>query len=217
MRSSTKQVGSRPGSGVRGFTIVEAMVGMVLLSLMVLGFNNLWVVVDDYFFKLQIRQKAVLRLNGEMERLAVFARGTSLLVTPGTFADAQTTIGRWIYRADPVDLTLTGSVVVETGALNTVTSLTYTEDQILFFDDVGTNAASDLNVVWLDKDSNVTGRFEWEIVEQNANCFRPCYVVEGRLGYPYRHTDNLSPTRTSMGTISTIAIRTVLTQRRRSP
>lgn len=217
MSSSTDLATSHAASNGRagGFTIIELMVGMVLISIMVLGMNNLWFVVDDYFFRLQLRQKAVFSLTGELERLAAFGRFSSLMSLAATHGDNQATIGRWIYRADPPTVSV-GFVITE-NALPPITSNTFNEDQVLFVNAPGNNQPEDENIIWLDRDNLITAKFEWEVLsqEQVGDCFGAgCYRIEARLSYPYRLVDNTSPAQTSMGAISTIAIRTNLGRRR---
>ena len=53
-----------------GFMLAEVMVSLVLVMIFVLGMNSFWVVTVRQFDDLALRQKAIFRLNSEMERLA---------------------------------------------------------------------------------------------------------------------------------------------------
>lgn len=53
-----------------GMTLVEVMVGFVLAGLLLVGMNALWVHVNRHLDDVSLRQKAIFRLNGEMERLS---------------------------------------------------------------------------------------------------------------------------------------------------
>jgi len=52
-----------------GMTLVEVMVAMVLTAILLVGMNALWVEITREVDALVLRQKAIFRLNGEMERL----------------------------------------------------------------------------------------------------------------------------------------------------
>lgn len=52
-----------------GMTLVEVMVAMVLTAILLVGMNALWVNITKEVDALVLRQKAIFRLNGEMERL----------------------------------------------------------------------------------------------------------------------------------------------------
>ena len=52
-----------------GMTVIECMVGFLLISILLIGMGNLWVSVSQQIDRQSLRQKAVFRLNGEMERL----------------------------------------------------------------------------------------------------------------------------------------------------
>ncbi len=51
-----------------GFTLLEVMMTMVLLSILILGTSSLFTRVNEIFFQLNLKQKAVFVLNGEMAR-----------------------------------------------------------------------------------------------------------------------------------------------------
>ncbi|MEI8394250.1 MAG: type II secretion system protein [Rhodospirillaceae bacterium] len=50
-------------------TVVEVMIGFVLVSILLIGMGSLWVSVSQQMDRQTLRQKAVFRLNAEMERL----------------------------------------------------------------------------------------------------------------------------------------------------
>lgn len=52
-----------------GFTLIEVMVAFALTMVLMIGMSALWTVVATQFDSLVYRQKAIFRLNGEMERL----------------------------------------------------------------------------------------------------------------------------------------------------
>lgn len=67
-RASSRRRPARPSQA--GATLVEVMVCLVLVSVFMIGMNMFWVATIHQFDDLALRQKAVFRLNSEMERLA---------------------------------------------------------------------------------------------------------------------------------------------------
>ena len=59
-----------------GFTLIEVLIGTVLIAILVLGLSGLWTTVNNQFLFLTLKQKAIFVLNGEMERLAALYRLT---------------------------------------------------------------------------------------------------------------------------------------------
>jgi prepilin-type N-terminal cleavage/methylation domain-containing protein len=52
-----------------GFTLIEVMISFVLLLVLMMGMNALWTQVSAQFDLTTYREKAILRLSGEMTRL----------------------------------------------------------------------------------------------------------------------------------------------------
>lgn len=66
-----------------GMTLVEVMVAMVLTAILLVGMNALWVEISREVDALVLRQKAIFRLNGEMERLVgLYAMGEMSVFPP---------------------------------------------------------------------------------------------------------------------------------------
>jgi prepilin-type N-terminal cleavage/methylation domain-containing protein len=79
-----------------GMTLVEVMVAMVLVAILLVGMNALWVTISREVDSLVLRQKAIFRLNGEMERLVGLysssnAMATAVVNNPGV-ADFSTNV-----------------------------------------------------------------------------------------------------------------------------
>lgn len=55
-----------------GFTLIEVMVSFALIMLLTLGLNSLWTLATVESDGLVYRQKAIFRLNGEIERLVAW-------------------------------------------------------------------------------------------------------------------------------------------------
>ncbi|MGB0712901.1 MAG: type IV pilus modification PilV family protein [Gammaproteobacteria bacterium] len=224
-RNDSVNKGTQAVRALRGFSLIEVVVAMALISMLVLGLSATWVTVDDHFYRLNLRQRAIFLANNEMERLASLGRHTDFFsLSEGTFQDDAG--ARWIYRGAPV---FTGSppqdLVVTVNALSTPTKtpLTWDERQILFLDtDAVFSPTTELNVLWLDQANNVTARFEFEIIADSASigthdmggCLGDsCHLIEVRVSYPYRFVDGVDPAEDSMGGVETIALRTIVGQR----
>ena len=82
----------RTSAADRGSTLVEVMAAAAILGAVVLCLANLWAAFDRLSFDLLLRQKAVLVLNGETERLVALYAGTPLGSRTG-FATVPTTSG----------------------------------------------------------------------------------------------------------------------------
>jgi len=163
------------------------MAAGVILSVLAVGLSHMWAAVGAQSVELTTRQKAVLVLNGEMERLsslyfftgfgATTTTDTSGYDTPTGFVDS-----RVIYRAGTNGFMASGgdAFVVDQSAF-----LSGAESPGLLEDATGT--ADDRNYVWVDRPRNIVGRRSW--VEQNGaqqqscdgiDCF--CYDWAGGTG-----------------------------------
>lgn len=193
--------------GVRGMTLIEIIVAIVITSILVIGLSGMWVMVDDQFLRIAQRERALLVLNGHVERLAALYRYGNFIGEDATHADTlatipstslvpQVNVQRHIYRANPVSPAITGLVVTETSNAN-VTRAAVAEDQVLFMDTViAANDSSELNVVWLDRALNLSAKFSWHLETlPGNNCFNgnSCYVLVAKLEYPFRFVDNSDP------------------------
>ncbi len=107
----------------RGFTLIEVMVGMVLASILVMGLTSLWGVVGNQFSDLNLRQRAVFALNGEMERLSSIYASDTLPTT----VDVGST-GRLVF-ADTVSF-------VHANA-NLATYISTYDGKLFYFDGIG--------------------------------------------------------------------------------
>lgn len=65
----SRAVPSNRDGNSHGFTLIEVMVGFLLAALLFVGMNQFWVVVAGQIDELTLRQKAIFRINAEMERL----------------------------------------------------------------------------------------------------------------------------------------------------
>lgn len=211
MRTSGQNLLSRK----RGFTLIEIAVSMAVASIMVVGLMAVWVSLNDHFLRVQWRQKAVIIAHGQMERLATLGRFTDFFGNAATHADGGATLGRWIYRADLGNTIFPNDLVIIESNPGSVTSATFTERQILFLDTAsGSNGSDELNVVWLDKQDNITAKMEWTVDEVLGNCFDVgCYRITLRLEYPFRFTEGTGPaedTMTRSSVLDVVELKTVV-------
>lgn len=214
--SQTLPVGRAGGAGDRraasqaGVTMLEVMVGLTLVAILLVGMNGLWVVVGRQLDDVTLRQKAILRLNGEMERLArLYVTGVgpsqtiavtdyqsngpvqrgSYIATIANTVDGQ----RLIYGStvltppvttDPAVFAVTVDVDKRSGDAARYPNAVYTR---IYYYDNGTGGAAttdDRNFVWLDRERNVVAQISWELMKLKGSdgTDRPCYATSGTNG-----------------------------------
>lgn len=189
-----------PGpSNQSGMTIVEVMVGFVLVGILMVGMNAVWVAVARRVDDAVLRQQAVIRLNSEMERLSIAYITGGVLNQPVTdyATAAPMTAGygvgsyistspdgvvRRIYQTGQPGIAFT----TDSGTTDTAFDAAITDakenaeqvyNRILYFDN-GTAATTtdDRNLVWIDKDRRVVGQLSWELLPvRDASGPRPCH------------------------------------------
>jgi len=193
-----------------GFTLVEILVSMVLLSILVFGASTMFARINHHFFKLNLKQKAVLILNGEMARLY------------GAFS-----------HGNPPDSQISTNYPATRTGVGTVTHLIYTEpsaltvnsgfidadreQSILFYDPSGSD--DPLNVVWIDQEKRIVGRLGWVETDTGKECYdsvnpaATCKLITVYLDYPYRYEDATHPLVEDMGPVQTLVLRTIVGER----
>ncbi len=82
-----------------GFTLIEVMVAFALTMVLMIGMSALWTVVAAQFDSLVYRQKAIFRLNGEMERLVGLYNYSSSVAGPPPVTITDPTI-----QTPPLDI-----------------------------------------------------------------------------------------------------------------
>jgi|GEM_PF-804429 len=181
------------GAGGRegGMTLIEVMVGFTLVGILLLGMDSLWVTVNAQMDRQVLRQKAVFRLNGEMERLNyLYREGTGTWVLPSTLGETENSTGydndalvtqRAMYIEDPTErwvytTACTGCVTfVETdGGANftdaITSSTTATEINSIYGKIYVSDNDADArrNYVWLDRSRSLVGRLSWELANSTS-------------------------------------------------
>lgn len=196
--------------GPRGFTLIEIVVSMAVASVMVVGLMSVWISLNDHFLRVQWRQQAVIVAHAQLERLAALGRFTDFFADEATHADGGNKLGRWIYRANLA--AFANPVVVVENTPGAVTKTDFSARQIVHVDsDGGTNGDTEFNVVWLDRDSNVTGLLKWTVDEQLSNCSgsgggSDCYRITLRLEYPFRFVEGTGPAEDTMSRSSVLDV-----------
>lgn len=167
-----------------GFTLIEVMVGFVIIAILLIGMNQFWVVVAGQIDMLTVRQQAVFRLNGEMERLTQTYRappgpglieigpnstgyGTaptgwvaSSLITNPTYQN------RTVYTAAIANLTTTDGTAADFARPVSATTPPETVASIyrlIYIFNPGAADDDESNVVWLDRELEIVARLSWHM------------------------------------------------------
>ncbi|MBP2295468.1 type IV pilus modification PilV family protein [Azospirillum rugosum] len=189
-------------SGQSGITIVEVMVGFVLVGILMAGMNAVWVAVARRVDDAVLRQQAVIRLNSEMERLSIaYITGGDAGVKSRTVSDYATAapmapgyeagsyigtspdgVSRRIYRTGQpgiefADRNQTGGVDFDEPIADDKENAQKVYGRIFYFDnDTASTTSDDRNLVWIDKGRRVVGQLSWELLPVNDSAgTRPCY------------------------------------------
>jgi prepilin-type N-terminal cleavage/methylation domain-containing protein len=188
-------------SRIKGFTLVEVMIGMVLTGILAIGLMGVWSMVGDQFFRSTIRQKAIFVLHGHMDRISALYRyheGYPAIHT------AVTTTG--IVHAVDSNTPISGLVIEETDTA-------FVSGQVLL-----TPAGE--NIVWIDNIKSITGSLHWSLAPLPDPCYANisnsnCYLLTLNLEYPYRFTALTSPANaiTEWGTRETLTLQTIVGRR----
>lgn len=185
----------------KGFTLLEIMIGTVLIGILVLGLLGMWGLVDDQFFRVTLRQKAIFALHGHMERLsALYRNGIPFPVNGNSRNYAHHT---WLLPdANNFPHIVFGLSAAQApfSTLNlTVTNLANFGLGTIYLLDRGIigDSDDDRNVVWLDQDLRITASISWTLEEASTqNCFvasgglNRCMILTLFLDYPYRFPED---------------------------
>ena len=184
-----------------GFTLIEVMVGFVLVFVLMLGLNALWTQVGAQFDDLVYRQKAIFRLNGEMERLtAQYNSGTAIATAgdnhtlnvpanAGSFISTLTGSGstagsppepasRLIYgtASSPgfvLDSTVSANLASFVTAIpaNDVGTATRDTYRYVLYFKDTGTPLASRNVVWLDRSRKVVAQLSWDLYQVSTSCY----------------------------------------------
>lgn len=221
-----------------GITLMEVMIGIVLVGVLVLGMNGLWEAAARQLDEASLRQRAVFRLNGEMERLSalyIFGGGSTVPKVSvidyatsaipariGSYIGTTVSSDRYIYSdgtGSPVEkLAATFAETIDTDGHNA--EAVYSRIYYLNAGSTGT-PEDDRNLVWLDREHGVLAQLSWELNDLPNTATTgskpcsggPCQLLTLYLDYPFRYsTETLDP-RGDMGPVETITLQTIVGQR----
>ena len=191
----------------QGVTLIEVMVGIVLTSILILGLSGLWSMVHKQFRNLTIKQKAVFVLSGEMERLATFYTWNDMDDSNPITITSDLDADRLMYNK----LNVPHNIIS--------TSSDFENGEVYFFDSNDIPGAEDRNVVWIDREDNITGILSWSLesigVAGTNDCFASgtlCQELTLYLRYPYR-SSNASPINSTLGIVREMSLKTIVRRR----
>lgn len=221
----------------RGFTLIEVMIAMALTAILVTGMVNLWAVVADQFFRLTMREKAIMAMNGEMERLNALYTFGQLAANTNTCLTTSTVSGS-TYKIFDVSSNVNsedGTTTCNATSMYATTDATFDYGQILGFTD--TNSRKH-NMVFLDKNKGVCGSFYWGVditgstdanistfsglVPQNTFCYyggqyqgssHNCALISLYMEFPYRYNSSTLQCDDTIGKKETISVKTIVGRR----
>ncbi|HAT49644.1 MAG: prepilin-type N-terminal cleavage/methylation domain-containing protein [Nitrospirae bacterium] len=193
----------------RGISLIEVMMGIVLLSLFVIGVAEFWAVFKGQLVQNTIRQQAVFVLHGQMERIvAIYRQPDESYQIYGLTTD---------YNADHPDTS--HSILVDSPNGLVTSDRNDFAQGVIFFQDTGIFGPSskDRNVVWIDQEHGVAGYLSWVLAGiGQANCYPGVYCQELKiyLDYPYwvEKNDMILQLRPSPDGIDTLRIDTLVGQ-----
>lgn len=232
---STMARGPETGREV-GLTLIEVMVGMLLVGILLLGTNTLWVIVADQFDDLSLRQQAILRLDGEMARLVEVygdSANTAATVSVTNYAAAAPAASA-SYLAAPATRLIHGTgggaqgyVLAFAGAAQFRAAIAADGSNAaqvmspIYYFDAGVAAVTtdDRNLVWLDRSRNIVGQLSWSLTPILGTGLAPrdcgvasCNVLTLFLDYPYRFDVTVDPLAAAQSEIPGAAVETITLQ-----
>jgi prepilin-type N-terminal cleavage/methylation domain-containing protein len=208
-----------------GYSLIEVVAAMAILSVLVLGLTNLWSTLGQISFGELLRQKTVFALNGEMERL------DALYTTTGFGAGIRVATTGY-----PAITNIAGSTnrlvydTESTGVSFVVTSLAALQATNAAVWKTGFGLAT-RNYVWIDQDRGILGMLSW--MEQPLTCNNKpdgaphpcqCYQFSGGpgpgtcitvmlvLNYPYTISGG-APAQMPGNTLKTLSLMTIMGRR----
>lgn len=190
----------------RGFTLIEIAVSMVLISVSIIGLNAAFSTISATTRDLTLRQKAIIAVNNEMERLyGIYDQNPgdlagqlgAMLVCPlpSTSTDPP-------YTAEITDF-MVRNIITDIAAPVGITGTDI--DGVFVFNDAGTQ----YNVVPIDFEHDITGQLE--LCRNFAN--PDYYDLTLILRYPYRFRSDanpIDPTDPTLFKVDTVRVTTSL-------
>ena len=182
-----------------GFTLIEVLIGTVLIAILVLGLSGLWTTVNNQFLFLTIKQKAIFVLNGEMERLSALYRFTNF--ANNNFAFHQVTYNNatdgddFAEASNPTQAAVSQRLVYSSNSNqqpDNFDKMAVTTDSLfdcpinnednpattqfnadcagrVLVDENSPSTSDDRNYVWIDQQRRITARLSWRIRDISLN------------------------------------------------
>ena len=167
-----------------GFALIDAMVGMVLTAIFVMGLSGLWALVADETQEQVLQQKAIYALNGELERLSAMYSVTNFGRSSLTgILGLSWNSAKGFYPPSVIDFVPSSSDDFITQDMNVFLG----SDFLVMYD-------NEKNYVWLNRSQKVMARMSWTetgIALSDCRNFgsdsigQPCRRVRLNLEYPY--------------------------------
>lgn len=225
-----------------GYTLIEIMVSIVLVSVLALGMTSLFATVEEEFYALTLRQKAVLLLHGEMERLYGMYQKSGYSIVTGTPTSDDSPASVYFGAETPLhpnvshrihSLSLPHSNLTRDVSNNPITTSTFLrksdntvnyehENAVLRYAPPST-PSNIQNIVWLDQEKRLTARLSWTHESQaSIGCIdngatSSCALVTLYLDFPYRYDESASPPNpvasADMGRVETLILRAIMGDR----
>ncbi|MBF0141265.1 MAG: DUF1566 domain-containing protein [Magnetococcales bacterium] len=186
-----------------GFTLIEVMAGMVLLSILWLGVLGILRHVEQNRQDLLLKQQVIFALDAEMKRLYYLYNRGSLWSERATHSDSSTGEGRWIYRATPAAATC------PTGKPNCFlhTSIPsyaqFLQGELTLLPHAVGSSDKDYNLFWVDRGAKIVGKLFWTLVGTGLDAC--CRKITLTMTWPYRFQDG-GESAGDMGPVQTITL-----------
>lgn len=227
MRSCPNTAGARRARQ-RGYSLMEVMIGSVILSIMVLGLGGFWYTSMGRAYDLVLRQKAIFVLNAEMERISSLYVYTDFadcgcsdgpVSTTGYDGLAALPSTRYVYPSDVSDYTNSGDYVT-----TNVTTFNSTEFHVWL--DSNFFSTNNRTYVWISKARNIVGRISWSTSDVNTgscsytSCWCEefdggssnvhCLLLNVYLEYPYKFLSTGGVTAPAASALQTLTLKTIV-------
>ncbi|MBF0615040.1 MAG: DUF1566 domain-containing protein [Magnetococcales bacterium] len=188
--------------GSKGFTLIEVMAGMVLLSILWLGMLGVLRHVEQNRQDLLLKQKVVFALDTEMKRLYYLYNRGNLWSEKVTHADNTTTgEGRWIYRATPAAASCPNGKPNCFLHTSVPTYANFLQGELIFRDLIG--SVNDTNLFWVDREARIVGKLSW--ILSGTNLDTCCRKITLSMTWPYRFQEGGDPAA-EMGPTQTMTL-----------
>ncbi|MBF0561986.1 MAG: hypothetical protein HQL37_08180 [Alphaproteobacteria bacterium] len=192
--------------------MIEVMIGVVLTAILVLGLSSVWTVVGSEFLRLTLRQKAILALNGETERLAYYySHSTSNITsclgnTPQSInADTNTSVSNALMYAYGNGGN-SGACKVDAAHINSNVNYFDVGQVYVLSSGALPNSQNSFNLVWLDREKHLAGSLFWTAYPLSSKTclsgsrigltnatLTNCQLLTVYIQYPWRFTTTTTP------------------------